>query len=812
MKHPRHSRTRRARLGGLATVVAASSLQLTSQAQAPAPATVATNEPTKILVEGLPIEETVLPTVRPVQSVMGDDRSVLETPRSVSLVTKAQMEARAVTRATDFNQYSPGVYTPSRYGLANVPVIRGDLGEIYQNGQRTIYSRNSLLASFNGVEAMDIVKGPGSAVYGPQGQGPGGYVNFVTKTPYFDGFHGDVTTRLGTYVPGGQSYFNPEWVLDFGGPISDKLAYRVSYLGREAEGYYQNVKDNTQDIFAALTWTPTDQLTLDWNAQFYTSRFNEVIGINRVTQELIDDWIYIAGPVQPNNVFGAPITSGPFFALLDPAQARRVHVYPYQTINAPFDSAAGHKFSSQLMTTYTISETAKVINRSYGEMQESRKLSGYGYTEWVPENWMINNRTEFHKEFTPSLGEKEIPIKTISGVDLRYSSLLSYQDFSTEPFFLYDVTANPNTFILPGLAPGKSFGGGFNIPGAPGYGGNPFPGAGNQESTLLQTGFFTQWDIALHERFSLVVGGRGDYFDAEANSPIFVERPAGAFYDTSADVLNGSVFVSGIFKWQPTLSSYVTYNLVNAVQGSANFGGVDGTGGQAGLERSLKSESELIEIGSKASILDNKLFLGAALFQQTRQAPQLVGNPIGIETKGIELEAVYQPTRSFNASANFTFQDAKQDDFGYQQTYNYRDGFPVGFIVDGQSGTGFGSPNYNSANGRVRAAGKQRAASVPQVMFNAYMTYQFDNGFGASVGPQVTGEQWQNQEGTLRIPTQFVINAFLFYRQPKWEVQVNFFNITDERNWTSIDPGFAGNDVIYPEKPFSVGGQIKYKF
>jgi outer membrane receptor protein involved in Fe transport len=97
-------------------------------------------------------------------------------------------------------------------------------------------------------------------------------------------------------------------------------------------------------------------------------------------------------------------------------------------------------------------------------------------------------------------------------------------------------------------------------------------------------------------------------------------------------------------------------------------------------------------------------------------------------------------------------------------------------------------------------------------MFNAYMTYQFDNGFGASVGPQVTGEQWQNQEGTLRIPTQFVINAFLFYRQPKWEVQVNFFNITDERNWTSIDPSFAGNDVIYPEKPFSVGGQIKYKF
>ncbi len=807
MKSRISTRRKLLRYGGLATTLAASTFATTATAQE------ATNVMKRVVVEGLAIEETVLPTARPVSSVMGDDRSIIDTPRSVSLVTKAQMEARGISRATDFNQYSPGVYTPSRYGLANVPVIRGELSEIYQNGQRTIYSRNSLLASFNQVEAMDIVKGPGSAVYGPQGQGPAGYVNFVTKVPFFDGFHGDITTRLGTYVPGGQSYFSPEWIVDVGGPINNKLAYRVSYLGREAESYYRNVKDNTQDIYAALTWNPTDKLSIDWNAQYYTSRFNEVIGINRVTQELIDDWTYIAGPVKPNNIFGGAITSGPFFAQLDPATATRKHVYGYQTINAPFDSAAGNKFSSQMIATYTVSDTAKVINRAYGETQESRKISGYGYTEWVPENWMINNRTEAHIEFAPKIGSWELPIKTISGVDIRYSKLLAYQDFGTEPFFLYDVTANPSTFILPGHVPGTSYGGsGFNIPGAPGYGGNPFPSNGNQESTLFQTGFFTQWDLKLHEKFSVVVGGRGDYYDASANSPVFANQAAGAFYDASETVLNGSVFVSGIYKWTPSLSSYVTYNLVNAVQGSGNFGGVDATGGKAGLKRSLQSESELIEFGSKASILDNKVFLSAAVFQQTRQAPQLVGPPIGIETKGIELEAFYQPNRNFNASANFTYQDATQDDFGYQQTYNYRDGYPVGFIVDGQSGTGFGSPNYNSANGRTKPAGKQRAASVPQVMFNAYVTYQFDNGLGASIGPQITGEQWQNQEGSLIIPAQYTINAFVFYKQKKWEAQVNFFNITDERNWTSIDPSFAGNDVIYPEKPFSISGQIKFKF
>ncbi len=771
----------------------------------------ATNDLSRVVVEGLPLDETVLPTARTVESVMGDYRTILETPRSVSVVTKAQMEARAISRATDFNQYSPGVYTPSRYGLANVPVIRGDLAEIYQNGQRTIYSRNALLASFNPVEAMDIVKGPGSAVFGPQGLAAGGYVNFVTKAPRFDGFQGELISRWGTYVPGGQSYFTPEWVLDVGGPVNEKLAYRVSYLGREADGYYRNTTDNRQDLYAALTWLPTERWTIDWNVQLQTARFNEVVGINRVTQELIDDWVYVAGPVVANPARPSWATPSQF-ALLDPAGAQRVKVYPWQTLNAPSDSAAGKRWSSQMTTTYVVSEQAKVVNRAYGETQESRKLSGYGYTEWIPENWMINDRLELHLDFDPSVGGREFPVRTISGVDVRYSELVSYQDFSVEPFFIHDVTQSPGGFVIPGLPAGTSAGGGYNVPGAPGYGGVPWASVGNQDSELLQAGLFSQWDVALHERFSVIVGARGDYYDASAASPAFVEVARGGLYESSADALKGSVFVSGILKWTPGLSSYVTYNRAAAVAGSANFGGVDGSGGDAGLERSLGAESELVEVGSKASLFGNRVYVGAALFRQSRVAPQLVGSPIGIETRGIELEAFYQPDRNFNASANLTLQDAKQDDASYQQTFSHLDGFPVGFVVDGQSGTGVGSPNYNAAAGRIRPAGRLRAASVPQVMFNAYLTYQFDNGFGASFGPQVTGEQWQDQVGNLRIPAQFTLNAFLFYRRPRWDVQVNFFNLTDERNWTSIDPGFAGNDLIFPEQPFRISGQVRYRF
>jgi NADPH:quinone reductase-like Zn-dependent oxidoreductase len=74
------------RIGSLAT------LALASGGPAWAQSAGSTNVLDKVVVEGLSLEETVLPTARPVESVMGDDRSILETPRSVSLVTKAQIK------------------------------------------------------------------------------------------------------------------------------------------------------------------------------------------------------------------------------------------------------------------------------------------------------------------------------------------------------------------------------------------------------------------------------------------------------------------------------------------------------------------------------------------------------------------------------------------------------------------------------------------------------------------------------------------------------------------------------------------------
>ncbi len=54
----------------------------------------------KFTVSGVPVDSDILPTIRPIGSVLGDDRSILDTPRSVSSVDAAWMTDRDVDKGT----------------------------------------------------------------------------------------------------------------------------------------------------------------------------------------------------------------------------------------------------------------------------------------------------------------------------------------------------------------------------------------------------------------------------------------------------------------------------------------------------------------------------------------------------------------------------------------------------------------------------------------------------------------------------------------------------------------------------------------
>jgi hypothetical protein len=839
----------------------------------------------KYTVSDVPVTEQVLPTVRPVGDVMGDDQSIMDIPRSVSSVNEAWMKDRMVKNAMDFGQFSPGVYSAAQYGIPGVPFIRGDLGTVYVDGQISQFSRNSTPPSFNGVEAMDIVKGPGSAVYGPQGEGAGGYVDLVMKQPYFNGFQGVIDATLG-YWASGHAYSNPEITLDLGGPLSDKFAYRVSYLGRWGDGYYQNLHDSTQDLYAALTYRATKDFKVDGWFQMYSDKTNENTGVNRVTQQFINNGTYVAGPASPtaegpNAYFGYDIANpgdpiGAYgsnadgsLSTVDTATAHLVKLSQRAALIGPNDVARSKLFQAQVKETLDLTPDASLVNRSLFSLGRSNKFETYGYDEYVPRDEAIQDRLEYHDAFNIGSFSNQL----IVGGDFRYSWLISYQDYTTEPFSYYDLTLPASQIFYPGYyLEGKTFGGLASVPGAPGYSADsetPDGGgsSGNQWSYIFDSAAFIQDVIKLTDKLTFTPGFRFDRINATDASPPVIQQAIYADFtiyplatpiyiprgrssplmvdETGITLASGEVlgvhssyqgfnasetkndesyFGSLSYKLSEASTAYFTYDRAEAILGTSNFGGLNvnpvgvntmGTPvlpipASKQLNSSLSAVSTLYEVGLKSSLLGNTLYGSIVGFQQTKLGVQINGTTGVIKDEGVEIEAVFQPSKQITFNGNFTYQNATEFGNGYfQETGNYLDGYNTDYVVDGQHGTGLGAPNYNVYN---PPGNRMRAPGIPQVQANLFLVYTAAAGWGVGVGPQIQGRQYANDQETLKIPLEEEWDGYLFYGQKTWSIRLNIKNILNQRLLDPIDVSFAGNDVIFVRPPITASVTLQYRF
>jgi len=568
-----------------------------------------------------------------------------------------------------------------------------------------------------------------------------------------------------------------------------------------------------------------------------------VTGANRVTQQYIWNGTYIGGQATAYpDAYAGNVVDGSF-SLLNPATAYTVKLPAYDTgLLAPGDSCRTGRFQSQLTATLELPADQKLINKLYFEDSDDREFNFFGYDEYMPIQQSIQDRLEYHATFT--LGP--VTQSIIAGGDFRFERLVSYQDYSVEPFFYYDLyaTKSPTYLQFPGYyAEGSTFGGSYGVPGVPGYstGLTGYPSL--QDSHIYDSAAFVQDTINFNKYISAVIGLRGDEIYATDANPgltqVFntttgqVYSPAipiaqGSFFNTSGSRFDPSEFASLILKLSETASLYFTYDRVDSILGSANFGGVnvyyEGESAPNSpdfhneLETAIDNLSLLYELGYKQSFLNNTLYFAATAYEQDKTEPQLNGIPFQVKAQGVELESVYQPTKALSLNANLTYQSVTDYGSGFfQQTYSYLDGYPVGFIVDGQSGTGNGSPNYSAVpqnnysysyappNGRMRAPGE------PAVLANAFVQYQWKNGFGFGVGPQFKGRMYADDDDNLHIPGQLFFDGYIYFRQKTWDVSVNIQNITNARILDPVDVTFAGNDVVYIRQPVNASITFRYR-
>ena len=182
------------------------------------------------------------------------DTPVMETPRSISVVTSNEIEARAAQTVTEALQYSAGFngYYLGTGTLREYPYIRGFLGYQYLDGLK-LHDSNWSVEPY-GLERAELLRGPASILFG-QAQ-PGGIVNLVSKRPTSVPFR-EVILQAG-------SHGRLQAAFDIGGPVgtSKEWSYRLTGLGRSGDGLIDFTSNDRVFIAPAITWRPTDATSL----------------------------------------------------------------------------------------------------------------------------------------------------------------------------------------------------------------------------------------------------------------------------------------------------------------------------------------------------------------------------------------------------------------------------------------------------------------------------------------------------------------------------------------------------------------------
>ncbi|MBI3886927.1 MAG: TonB-dependent receptor [Opitutae bacterium] len=790
---------------------------LFAQTPPAAPATPQTNDDDvvkleKFEVNGVPIDQSVLPTTRPFNSVYGFDRSILETPRNVTIFSREQLTAISVQDVRDFTKLTASSYTRSNFGAPSNPDIRGQTADIFLNGMRVGLGSNGngLPINFNSVESINIVKGPATAVYGAS-QYVGGYADLITKRPTFDSAKGSVAVTVG-------SYNTLRWTADYNVPVSKKTAYRLSYSGEDSEGYYYDGKKKTEALYFALTHRANDHYEAFFNTEVFYADYTENFGINRPTQALIDSGLYQTGvnnnpapnfalfPFGYADANGAPITFGNINVVAgtpatpSDAQNSRFVVSGFPAVNRialgpvvqidrrsrllrPGDDSEGYSINSQLIQTFQPRAGLAIGNNTFFRYVNRNTLSSYSYSEIIDPSWSLENRTEFRFD------KDNHQINT--GVALRYQYVEAYNDFFNEPAAVWDLTRDHN-FI--NYANSVNFPNPFTQIPVPGHPGRVYtPDNGDSGISKVSTfSPFYQHNWKINDALSLDFGARVDIMRADfhidwVNSIIGPQRIADKI-TVSLPGYNASLN----YALSSTRSLYATYNYSkNPVGATGNGGGIT-TGGLPKFDPgSLKNEAKLTEAGYKQTFNNKRGFLGLAVFQQDRTALQQDRTTRLFRTRGIELEANYQPNKSFFFTVGYSY---------LESTVNQAE-FDVG-------NTSLTSPLDRFF---ILGPGEHRRQGVPRNTFNGLATYKWENGFGVTAGLVWNSDINNNVVGTLVIPPQYTLDLTAFYSTKRYEVRLAVLNATDQKNWGAPNAVY-GNESITAELPIHAELTVKYKF
>ncbi len=222
---------------------------------------------------------------------------------SVSALSSEMLTEKGITNAKDIAKAVPGVVFDATAGggiNANLTVrgvSQSDFSSI-QESPNSIYIDEIYLGSANAaafplydLERVEVLRGPQGTLFGRASSG--GLASFITKKPS-DTFDG--------YVEAGYSRFNSYYgEFGFGGPISDRVRFRLAGKTEHSDGWFRNLAPGGEDTFEKKFYGIRGQIEAD-----VTDDFTARLSVSYDRSPKHNEGIYKAYTFYDDPVTGAP--------------------------------------------------------------------------------------------------------------------------------------------------------------------------------------------------------------------------------------------------------------------------------------------------------------------------------------------------------------------------------------------------------------------------------------------------------------------------------------------------------------------------
>lgn len=562
-------------------------------------------DPTEIVLPPVEVTGRRVATTDPVRGFVAPraaagtktDTPLIETPQSISVVPRDQVDARQAQTLGEALRYSAGI-RPEAYGpdaRADWFSIRGfdaqDTG-IYLDGLRYNLGFAGGAYETYGLERLEVLRGPASVLYGQVT--PGGLVNMVSRRPR--------PTEAGEVRLTAGSHGRYQGAATLAGPIGSdgKWSYSLTGLARRSDTQVDHVRDDRVFVAPALTWRPTADTSLTLLPYYQRDR----------TQG--GQFLPYAGTVEPT----------PFGRIPTRRFVGEPGFDKYDRTQYGFGYAFEHRFDETWSVRQNLRTAHVGINwnqvSGLGLGTDQRSLNRFGFTADVEINSVqVDNQAEARFATGP------LRHTVLAGFDYSRATLANAQTFGiVSPLNLFQPAYGS---AIPALAPSL-----------------------DTRQVTQQIGLYAQDQIKLGEHWAATLGVRHDWADSDTRNRLAATTQEQS--DRAVTWRAGLVYLAG-----NGLAPYASYArsflpTVGTTAAGQAFRPAQGEQYEVGVKYQPSGADSYVQASAFHLTQRNALTTdpGNTLFQVQTGA---------IRMRGVELEAVASLPRGLNLIGSVTYLD-----------------------------------------------------------------------------------------------------------------------------------------------------------